>query len=229
MTMVMHSSMSWVREICGEIFDLVAPTMCGSCGAEIPVKPPLCTLCRHHLVPAVDPPENVYVAYEHGGPLARAIYRAKYDGNPTLAVSLGQLLVENMPSFPEKIDAIVPAPLHPKRLRERGYNQSVELSRLLSKALGAEILFSAAQRTRNTPSQTRLDREARRRNVADAFAVSSNVCDRAVLIVDDVVTTGATLNALQQACLDAGARTVRTMTLSRATLHNAAITTSLER
>lgn len=209
-----------LHALAADLLDLVAPPTCAACEAPYPTQQPLCAACRTYLLAADERPADVSVAFEHGASLARAIYRAKYDGDPNLAVALGALLVETFEAPPEPDDAIVPVPLHPRRLRERGYNQARELARPLARHLRVPVLTDVVARARDTPSQTRLDRAARRRNVADAFAVTrpEGVRGRRVLLVDDVVTTGATLASLRAALLTAGARSVRSVALSRAAL-----------
>lgn len=209
-----------LHALAADLLDLVAPPLCAACDAPYPPQPPLCASCRMYLLAADERPADVSVAFEHGASLARAIYRAKYDGDPNLAVALGALLVETFEAPPEPDDAIVPVPLHPRRLRERGYNQARELARPLARHLRVAVLADVVERARDTPSQTRLDRAARRRNVADAFTVTrpEGVRGRRVLLVDDVVTTGATLASLRATILAAGARSVRSVALSRAAL-----------
>ncbi len=213
----MHAILSLARDLARDLADLVAPPVCAACGAAFPPSPPLCALCRGHLAPPDDPPPGVAVSFDHGGPLARAIHRAKYGRDPGVAASLGALLAETWRAG-AAVDVIVPVPLHPARLASRGFNQSVELSRALAKRLGAGMLYDGARRVRDTPSQVGRDREARRLNVEGAFAVSAGVRGARVLLIDDVVTTGATLGALRAACLDAGAESVGAAALARAPL-----------
>ncbi len=214
------TALQGLHALAADLLDLVAPPLCAACDAPYPTQPPLCAACRTYLLAADERPADVSVAFEHGASLARAIYRAKYDGDPNLAVALGALLVETFEAPPEPDDAIVPVPLHPRRLRERGYNQARELARPLARHLRVPVLTDVVARARDTPSQTRLDRAARRRNVADAFTVTrpEGLRGRRVLLVDDVVTTGATLASLRAALLAAGARSVRSVALSRAVL-----------
>jgi ComF family protein len=123
----------------------------------------------------------------------------------------------------------VPVPLHPSRLAERGYNQSSLLARRVARHLGAPFAPLALARARDTPKQATLDREARLANVAGAFRVRepTRVYGRAVLLVDDVSTTGATLAACAQALQAAGASAVATAVLARAGLFPAAEVSSL--
>ena len=104
----------------------------------------------------------------------------------------------------------------PARVHERGFNQSVELARMLGKLLGLSPFASCLRKTRDTRAQSSLGRAERRRNVAGAFEACADLSGRHVLLVDDVMTTGATLGACAEACLNAGARRVDIFFLGRA-------------
>ncbi len=214
----MRDVIPWLTSLANDLVDLFAPPECAACGEAFPSRFPLCAVCLHHLSPPDEAPAGVFVAYEHGGSLARAVHRAKYGDDPSVAASLGALLADAFPEG-EAVDVVVPVPLHDARLRSRGFNQSAELSRALAKRLGVPIAFDGARRVRDTPTQTKLDREARKANVADAFSASPSLRGKRVLLIDDVVTTGATLEALRVACLDAGAVTVRAAALARAPIY----------
>jgi ComF family protein len=163
------------------------------------------------------------------GTLRKVIHRFKYDYVRDLAIPLGEMLADYcradyyradhgqgqealMPS-----DVIIPVPLHKRRLRERGYNQSALLADRLGTALQVPVLHNALYRNRYTLSQTRLDAQARSRNVAGAFSCSgSGVRDKRVLLIDDVCTSGATLNACGLALRKGGAQNVWALTVARA-------------
>ena len=154
-------------------------------------------------------------AAAYGGWLRRAIHLFKYEGEPARAASLAPLLIAAAQDFPE-IDVIVPVPLHSSRQRRRGYNQA----ELLAAPLGRELqrpIVRLLIRTRSTDQQAKLDAEARRRNVEDAFQAPEPrvVAGRRVLLVDDVLTTGSTLNACADALHAAGASWIGVLTLAR--------------
>lgn len=113
-------------------------------------------------------------------------------------------------------DCIVPVPMYPKRLLRRGFNQSAELARMLSVVLDQKPLMNGLRKVRDIPAQSSLGRTARYRNVVGAFEATSMVSGKRVLLVDDVMTTGATLKACAEACLDAGATGVNVFVLARA-------------
>jgi ComF family protein len=116
----------------------------------------------------------------------------------------------------EGCDLILPMPLHPRRLGRRGFNQALELARPLARAWGLPIEVDALRRVRDTPAQSELDAEARRRNVRGAFQAREDaVSGRHALLFDDVVTTGATVAEAAATLLDAGARAVRVLAVAR--------------
>jgi ComF family protein len=114
-------------------------------------------------------------------------------------------------------DVVVPVPLHPRRLRERGFNQAALMARELARRTGRRCGEGALVRRRDTAPQAGLSAAARRRNVASAFAVRRRalVADRVVTLVDDVFTTGATVYACAQVLREAGAREVRLLSAAR--------------
>lgn len=198
------------------LLDLVAPRRCAACDAPHPAEA-LCALCADGTLPVAETPDDVRAVFLHGGPIAAAIHRAKYHPDPSVARALGALLRP----IPVPGDAvIVPIPLHPRRFVARGFNQSGELARGCFGA--ARVDHGALARARDTPTQTALHRDARRENVRGAFVLPApaRVRGRAVVLVDDVVTTGATL-AEAMACVRAGgAASVMGVALASAALRS---------
>jgi ComF family protein len=143
----------------------------------------------------------------------------KYNHDLGLSETLSQHLIERFRDLAWPIDVITAVPLSPGRLSERGYNQSGLLARPLSMDQHITYLPGAIYRTRETASQVGLSANERHENVRDAFAARSNlVRQKNVLIIDDVATTGATINFCTYALLQAGARNVYSLTLARAVL-----------
>jgi ComF family protein len=136
-----------------------------------------------------------------------------------VAVRLARALLEDEVARALAVtsDLLVPVPLHPRRLRERGFNQAALVTRELSRQTGRPICEGALVRCRDTAPQAGLSAAARRRNVAEAFAVRRRgiVAGRVVTLVDDVMTTGATALACARALRAAGAREVRMLSLAR--------------
>jgi ComF family protein len=146
-------------------------------------------------------------------PLARAVRALKFRGHRAVARTLGLAMAGIVPGGPH--DLVIPVPLHVSRLRERGYNQAALLARALARTAGLALLPGGLVRRRATPAQADLDAGARRTNVRAAFVASSRVAGAAVVLVDDVLTTGATADACARALRDAGARGVSVVTVGR--------------
>jgi ComF family protein len=146
------------------------------------------------------------------------VHALKYSYHSTLASPMGELMARYLQEAPLTADVLVPVPLHPHRQRTRGYNQSLLLAREVSRRLGLPMAAGALLRRRDTPPQARAaEADARRRNVAGAFACRPGaVAGRRVLLVDDVTTTGATLDACARALLaQGGASSVWALTFAR--------------
>lgn len=210
----------------------LAPGLCGRCAESLYSTAPCCPVCalpedgpsgltcrRCRLSPP--PYARIVAPWRFGGELAVAIRRFKYGserrggGAPELARPLAALLA---PALPDDIDVIVPVPLHRRRLAERGFSQSHLLARAARRFAGLAVpLIEALQRTRPTDEQAGLTRAARTANVAGAFSANpDDVRRRHVLLIDDVVTTGATVSACARALRRAGAARVTIAALARA-------------
>jgi len=124
-------------------------------------------------------------------------------------------MLQNLPEG--RYDGFVPVPLHPKRLRERGFNQSELLCRAMSEKSGIPVL-NALARTRQTSSQAKLSGKERHTNILDAFSCVMDVSGQTLILVDDVVTTGSTASACAKALLSAGAKQVCLLCAARADL-----------
>jgi ComF family protein len=149
--------------------------------------------------------------------LRDAIHRFKYDGLSVLAEPLGALMAAYWWTHPLAADVVVPVPLHRRRVRERGYNQSALLAEAVSLEHDVSIDTEVLVRHRATVPQVGLSVDRRSKNVQGAFRCNDDRLKGAdVLVIDDVCTTGATVEACAVALLDSGARSVRALTLSRA-------------
>jgi len=217
---------TWLRGILSAFLDVIYPPRCAACDGPRAAGPaPLCavcasTLCRHEEArPEADasPLAGRHSAFLHGGAIAEAIARFKYDGRIDLAPAVGWLLVNPPPQPPGPgPDAIVPVPLHPRRLRRRGFNQALPLARALAGVVEAPVRSDLLVRHRDTPPQVGLTRDERKSNVREAFAGRSPVPER-IWLVDDVITTGATIESCAAALSAAGAKQVTAITLALAT------------
>jgi ComF family protein len=155
------------------------------------------------------------VAWVYEGALRQAIHRMKYSRMRRVAAPLGDLLADHLRANPQPADVLMAVPLHAGRLAERGFNQSAELAARIARRSGLPLL-PGLERCRDTGHQASLGRAARRGNVEAAFvwAVYAPPPER-VLLVDDVLTTGATLAACADALRAAGTREVRAVALAR--------------
>jgi ComF family protein len=135
------------------------------------------------------------------------------------ARTLGRLLAERLAEHPHRPDALVPVPLHPRRYRERGFNQSAEIALELSRRLAIPLHASLCTRIRHTPAQAGLSARQRRVNVRRAFQVADTGLPRHVAIVDDVVTTGTTVNELARTLRAAGVAYIQVWAVARVSDH----------
>ncbi|MBM3942428.1 MAG: ComF family protein [SAR202 cluster bacterium] len=150
------------------------------------------------------------------GTVREAIHALKYRDLRAAAPELGKLLAEHLQAHPLPGDVLVPVPLHPRRLRQRGYNQSALLARELGKLTGLPVAAGWLARVRSAPPQARAaNRQERASNVRDAFAATGSARGISVVLVDDVTTTGSTFSAAARALKDAGAATVWGLALAK--------------
>jgi len=198
---------------------LLAPSRCSACDARVRHLAAFCPACASTAMRA-SPDTDVLAAFVYGGAVARAIVRLKYERRPDLARPLGDLLWSAVIPCASELRTwvVVPVPLHPGRLAERGYNQAALLARRMAWRLGAPVRAMALARLLDTPRQATLERAPRLTNVAGAFRVRQpgTIAGRSVLLVDDVRTTGSTLGACTAVLMAAGAARVRTAVLAQA-------------
>lgn len=191
---------------------------CTVCGLPFPSRtalPHRCSRCLER-PPAFDHARSVA---RYIGPVVHAVHRMKFSSIERLADLLGDLILDNLPASlePSVLSAIIPVPLHAARLRSRGFNQSLLLARRISRGLGLPVEPRLVERVRDTPSQLGLGIDDRRRNVHGAFVVRepTDVEKESLLIVDDVFTTGSTVNELARTLRRAGAGLIEVLTFAR--------------
>lgn len=217
-------------EACRYDLEVIAPPFCASCGAPFDalakvLPDSLCSLCRdnrYHRAPLLSARR---APFEYSGPIREAIHSLKYRGKTALAAPLAELIWSYARSEPAiaqalvSFELIVPIPLHPLRQWRRGYNQSTLLAHELSLLTGipsAQVL----SRTRHTLPQIELNSDERAGNVRGAFSVNEKLWPeqadaQTVLLIDDVMTTGSTLQECARVLKSCGAGEVYALTLAR--------------
>ena len=161
--------------------------------------------------------EQARSATNFDGNIIKTIHKLKYARYKFLAKPLAYLTYDKLLTLDWKIDLIAYVPLHPKREKERGYNQSRELANHIS-SLTSIPVFHDIERTRNTPTQTKLSRQERQQNVKNCFKITNKslIKNLNILIIDDVYTTGSTTNEISKELLKSGANKVYVLTVSHA-------------
>ena len=208
---------------CGKEGDFI----CSTCRRSLPrIMPPLCPKCGKPQPSGILCPscvswqaeiDGIRSPFRFDGAMRQAIHQLKYRNLRALAVPLARLLQDYLITNPVPGEVLVPVPLHQKRLRERGYNQSRLLAQKLGKLIHLPVVDDCLIRQKHAPPQTRSSTVGERRsNVADAFACRDRgLQDKQVLLIDDVSTSGATLNACAAALKAAGAISVWGLVLTR--------------
>jgi ComF family protein len=221
-----------------EALDFLYPRVCSACAADLdPTAWMLCDACQAMLVRVessdrgyqrtftrlreggcVDDLKTLWF-FEKDGPLQALLHRLKYGARPGVGRWFGEQLGDIVPGG----DLIVPVPLHPAKLRERGYNQSAEIARGMGSVKCVPVDATALHRCRFTETQTHLTIEERRRNVDRAFGVRTRkiaaIREKTIILVDDVVTTGATIRSCAQVLRECGAARVIVASVALARLN----------
>jgi ComF family protein len=233
---LLHNSLGNLRSAGRYLLDLLYPPQCPGCGR---VGVLFCDCCRRLvqayptdvcircarplLIRGLCPTcrvtdsslEAIFPATVFTGPIRKAIHAFKYEGVGDLAGPLADWLVATWRLHELAADLIVPVPLHPKREAERGYNQSALLARELSRRVNVPVAPAGLVRSVRTRPQVGLSRDERRINIAGAFRCAGKVTDLRIILVDDVCTTGATLEACAAELRSAGSKQVEGLTVAR--------------
>ena len=200
---------------CWSTLRMPVEAVCSRCGLPISLPLHTCAACTLR-APTFDTARalGLYLAGPvFLNPLARAVRALKFRGHRAVASSLGSALVDLLPLPADAL--VVPVPLHASRLRERGYNQALLLARALARRTRLRVVPRALHRHRPTHSQAHLDAAARRANLANAFKATMALDAATIVLVDDVLTTGATADACASALRAAGAARVLVLTVGR--------------
>lgn len=202
--------------------------LCAACFGDLPRNPTCCQRCALPLVLSAElcgeclrrePPfASAWAPFRYAHPLDLLEARFKFRRDLAAGRLLAQLMIETardaMPPLP---DALLCVPLHDSRLRERGYNQALELAKPLARALRLPLLRNALHRVRHTQAQSGLDAKARRRNLRNAFIVQpGSTLPSHVVLLDDVMTTGSTMRECARVLRKAGVQRVDVWALARA-------------
>lgn len=182
---------------------------CATCGIPTPTGN-VCGTCLQH-PPAFD---ATHAILDYRFPVDAMLRRYKYSGFLAVAELMGTLLAERL-QHAQKPDLLIPMPLHPLRLKERGFNQAIEIARVLCRHLQVPLELQACSRTRPTTPQAGLSLRERHKNLRGVFACHQNLSGKHVALLDDVMTTGASLDALARAVKDAGAMRVECWVVAR--------------
>jgi ComF family protein len=207
-----HSDNHSHNPICSKCWSTIARyegPACSICG--LPTVSIYTSICAECL--AKKPPFskiNCYGIYD--GALKESIHLLKFQGVKRLAKPLSELLVTQCSN---DYDAVVPVPLHIKKLKEREFNQTALLGRFLSRSINKPLLLAALIKTRETELQTAVSGKERRANLRGAFSISQDISGMRLLLVDDVITTGATVRECAATMKRAGAKEIRVVALAR--------------
>jgi ComF family protein len=201
-------------------------TWCQACDADLPrLSPAHCPVCALPSPPGATcgkclkhPPafNHTVAAYAYAFPVDKLIQAVKFSEQLALVAKLADALAQHITTRP---DGIVAMPLHPLRLRERGFNQSQLLAQRLADRLDIPLLRDTCQRIRNTSPQSTLPWQQRGKNMRKAFACNADLSGKRIAIVDDVMTTGASIEALAQALRHAGAAQISAWVVARTLPH----------
>ena len=208
------------RSLVDSLLALLFPDRCAGCARFGAL---LCRHCQAALVPYPEEPRqsppsmaDVRIAFIFQSPLREIVHQLKYYRVQRLAQPLGALLAMHLATHPLAVDAVLPVPLHPTRLAERGFNQAEALACEVARVLHLPLLNDELVRIRITEQQARLDAQHRRENMRGAFYWRKTAAPpRRVLLVDDIMTTGATMSACAEALRAAGTDIVYGLALAR--------------
>jgi ComF family protein len=201
--------------------------LCRACADALPRLEHTCTCCARPLQSADvalcgacqrrPPAYDTATAFcRYQPPVDHLIHQLKFQGKLAHARLLGGLLAEHLAArLAAMPECVVPVPLHPRRVRSRGFNQALELARHIGRRLEVPVNHGCVRRTRNTDPQMELPAAARRKNVRRAFAVAKGLAAGHVAIVDDVVTTGSTVNELARVLRRAGVQRIDVWSIAR--------------
>ena len=200
--------------------------LCGACDANLPRLPekhcPRCAIPTPHgeicgrCLAHPTHYERTYAVFLYEFPVDRLIGAFKYGHRLSLAAYFGRQMATVFQAVNADIDVLIPLPLHPSRLKERGFNQALELARTVAKTLNKPLDTKICRRTRATKPQVELRGAERLKNLRGAFACDADLRGKNVLLVDDVMTSGASVNECSRSLKARGAADITLLVLARA-------------
>jgi ComF family protein len=203
----------WLCDDCAQRIPLFYAPLCPRCGRPENSQR-LCKVCQ--TAPLNVAPIRATFLFE--GEVRDVIHALKYRGARDILSPLAKRMAEVWQYHKMESDLLIPVPLHANREAKRGYNQSILIAKALGRQIGVQVAEGVLTRVRDTMSQTKLNREERKKNVNDAFAYNADtkLDGMRVTLIDDVATTGATLEACAVVAMSNGAKSVNAFTLARA-------------
>ncbi len=220
-----------VKKFASSFLEFIYPPICLSCNRLLPNgNQKVCKDCWN-VIPAITKEHSLYqesrakllaegriadlvscFIFEREGPFQHIAHALKYQEYKSFGVELGERIGGLIQDWNVEVDIIIPVPLHRIKLRERGYNQSEYIARGIASVIGKPVRTDIVRRIRHTQTQTKLSLEERRKNMENAFKMipgaSKILSGKKCLLVDDIITTGATTNSCAGGILTAGAKTI---------------------
>jgi len=212
--------------LCGDTCQ-ASTCLCNACKDDLPYITDACHLCGLPVEKSVSvcgscittpPPANKCISVLHyDPPVDYLIKHMKYHNQLAIADLMGELIAVKIKNMAQTLpDVIIPVPLHVNRLRQRGYNQAIEISRLVSRRLNIPLNIAICTRVKHTPPQFDIPANERKNNIKNAFEVSSAIKAKHVALIDDVMTTGSTVWEITKTLKMAGVEQVDVWTCARA-------------
>ena len=217
--------------LCEQTFAGSSADFCPHCQEDLPVVQPACYQCGIQLKSTLvshcgrcltKPPsyDRVISAFGYTNPIRQLMARYKFQHQLSLAPIFARALLARIKIGNPDIEALLPVPLHPIRLRQRGFNQAIELAQPIAKACQKPLLLNSIKRNRNTETQSDLSAKQRNKNLRGAFGCIQPLRHKSIAIIDDVMTTGSTVNELAKTLKQNGVEYVEVWCVARANIKN---------
>lgn len=211
-----------------KIIKLIYPNICGFCN-KIISEEYTCKSCKEKLqyicesekqyVPVNSNFDVLVCAYKYKGIVRTKILQYKFKNSKYLYTSLSERLLKLLLRYKDEIDYVVPVPIHKKRYFKRGYNQSELIAKFISKNIGITLLKNVIKKVQNTKPQSLLSASSRRQNVSNAYKImdTKRIANKTILLIDDIYTTGATVNECSKVLKESGVKKIIVATIAKST------------